>query len=723
MTLRINKKAAFAFSALAIGVAGFSTQVQAATQIQTINVKPVSSSTTQLRITFEGTPVTPVAYQQTGSNQLVLDFNQTTMSLPRKTAVDIGSIQDMTALSNGSTTRLLFNLTTPATYSTRLEGNQLVVDVINVGASSSSVQAATTGASAAAVAVSKANPLLNPSNAQINRGYDGIAALDFSAKGVGGDIAITLTNEAVPVDVQRQGNKLVIRTSGATIPRHLLRRLNASGLVTSIDAKNQGQNGVLTVTMSGDFEYQAYQSGTQLHVSVKPPELLREPTLEEKVYRGDPLSMEFQDVPVRTVLDVLSRFTGQNIVSTDNVSGNMTLRLMNVPWDQALDIILKSRNLDKRVNGNVMLVAPATELTTRELEELRAKNDIKDLAPLRTEYIRLNYAKAEDVNKLIQEASKAQTTTGTDVVARNARGGGLLSPRGSIIVDARTNTLIIKDTSDSINNVRAMLEKIDISVSQVMIEARIVNATDGFAKQLGVQWGFAHDSQRGQRGFQIGGSRQNSLWAMRNTEDGKLDLSAPNSLNLDLAAGSLSGFSPAKIAFGLLNISNSMLDLELSALQADNRGETISAPKILTTDKQTARISSGTQIPYQRATSSGATAVEYKAAELSLEVTPNITPEGKIGLKLDIKNGIPGAEGQIMQDSINTEILLEDGQTVVLGGIFRNTIANRQTKVPFLGDLPYVGRLFRNETRQNDKQELLIFITPKIVDDGIGRIN
>lgn len=343
MTLRSNKKAAFAFSALAIGVAGFSTQVQAATQIQTISANSISANTTQLRIAFAGTPVLPVAYQQAGSNQLVLDFNQAATTLPRNTVVNTGVISDVVALSSGSTTRLMVNLNTSATYSTRIEGNHLVMDIIDTGIATPIVPASSS------VMNVTVNPLLSPANTQTNRGnYEGISSVNYSANGSGGDIAIALTNEAVPVDVQRQGNKLVVRTTGATIPRHLLRRLNAGGLVSTIDATNQGQNGVLTITMSGDYEYQAYQSGTQLNITVKPPELLREPTLEEKVYKGEPLSMEFQDVPVRTVLDVLAQFTGQNIVSADNVSGNITLRLINVPWDQALDIILTSRNLGDR---------------------------------------------------------------------------------------------------------------------------------------------------------------------------------------------------------------------------------------------------------------------------------------------------------------------------------------------------------------------------------------
>ncbi len=700
MTFRSNKKAALAFSALAVGVASFSAQAYAA-QIQGVAATQITATTTQLRISFDGVPVSPVAYQQAGSNQLVLDFNQVGGAfLPRNTAVNTGVISDVVALNNGSTTRLMVNLTGAATYSSSVEGNQLVLNVIDMGASSpvSSAQPQTMN-----VVV---NPLLSPANAQSKRmEYDGVSSVNYKAAGAGGEITVALTSEVVPVDVQRQGNKIVVRTTGATIPRHLLKRLNAGGLVQSIDANNQGQNGVLTINMSGDYEYQAYQSGSQLRISVKPPKMLTEPTLEEKVYKGEPLSMEFQDVSVRTVLDVLAQFTGMNIVADDAVAGNITLRLINVPWDQALDIVLESKNLGKLENGGVILVAPADILAARQAKKLKDLNEIKDLSPLRTEYIRLSYAKAEDVLQLFE---KATTNSRGD---NNNNNQGLLSPRGSAISDSRTNTLIIKDTSESINNIRAMIDKIDIPVSQVMIEARIVTATDTFSKELGVRWGFLH------AGNSIQSSANEATLSSFRTED------EWTMTMVDLGTTSTAG----SIAFSILGIPDTILDLELSAMQADNRGEVISSPKVLTADKQKAKILSGTKIPYTTASSSGATTIEWVDAALVLEATPNITPDGKIGLELLVSNGTPttAANGAIAvtEDSINTNVILEDGQTIVLGGVFRNTLGNKTNKVPFLGDLPYVGRLFKNEVRQNDKEELLIFITPKLVNDGVSRIN
>ena len=566
--------------------------------------------------------------------------------------------------------------------------------------------------------------------------YDGLTAVNFAAgNDGGGNVSIALANEAIPVDVQRQGNKLVVRLTGSTVPRNLLRRLNVnSGLVDSIDTKNQGQNGVITINVKEDYEYQAYQSGNQLNINIRKPELLREPTLEEKVYSGEALSMEFQDVEIRSVLDILAQFTDMNIVASDSVAGNITLRLINVPWDQALDIILKSKNLGKRENGNVILVAPSTELAEQEARDLAAQQAVESYAPLRTEYIRLSYAKAADVLTLISQGSGSSGGSSGTGGANSVDNNTLLSNRGTVTVDERTNTLIIKDVAASIENIHKLIGKIDIPVRQVMIEARIVSATDSFSKEIGVRWGILSNGAANNRNLLVGGSNQ-TLWDLKDfdvettTINGqtvsypKYDISRPDNLNVDLGVANPAG----SIAFGLLGISDFMLDLELSAMQADNRGEVISTPKILTADKQTAKVSSGTQIPYQEASASGATTTSFKEAALSLEATPNITPDGKIALQLNITNGTPirSLDGQvaIAEDSVSTNVIVEDGQTIVLGGVFKNSKSNGVDKVPFLGDLPYIGRAFRRDVRNNSKEELLIFVTPKLINDGISRLN
>ena len=586
--------------------------------------------------------------------------------------------------------------------------------------------------------VVRVNPLLSPQLAasQVSKqySYDGLTAVNFTAgNDGGGNVSIALANEAIPVDFQRQGNKLVVRLTGSTVPRNLLRRLNVdSGLVDSIDTKNQGQNGVITINVKEDYEYQAYQSGNQLNINIRKPELLREPTLEEKVYSGEALFMEFQDVEIRSVLDILAQFTDMNIVASDSVAGNITLRLINVPWDQALDIILKSKNLGKRENGNVILVAPSTELAEQEARELEAQQAVESYAPLRTEYIRLSYAKAADVLTLISHGSGSSGGSGTGNT-NSTDNNTLLSNRGTVTVDERTNTLIIKDVAESIENIHKLIGKIDIPVRQVMIEARIVSATDSFSKEIGVRWGILSNGAANNRNLLVGGSNQ-TLWDLKDfdvettTVNGqtvsypKYDISRPDNLNVDLGVANPAG----SIAFGLLSMSDVMLDLELSALQADNRGEVISTPKILTADKQTAKVSSCTQIPYQEASASGATTTSFKEAALSLEATPNITPDGKIGLQLVITNGTPtiiNNQVAIAEDSISTNVIVEDGQTIVLGGVFKNRSSNGVDKVPFLGDLPYIGRAFRRDVRNNSKEELLIFVTPKLINDGISRLN
>ncbi len=586
--------------------------------------------------------------------------------------------------------------------------------------------------------VVRVNPLLSPQLAasQVSKqySYDGLTAVNFTAgNDGGGNVSIALANEAIPVDFQRQGNKLVVRLTGSTVPRNLLRRLNVdSGLVDSIDTKNQGQNGVITINVKEDYEYQAYQSGNQLNINIRKPELLREPTLEEKVYSGEALFMEFQDVEIRSVLDILAQFTDMNIVASDSVAGNITLRLINVPWDQALDIILKSKNLGKRENGNVILVVPSTELAEQEARELEAQQAVESYAPLRTEYIRLSYAKAADVLTLISHGSGSSGGSGTGNT-NSTDNNTLLSNRGTVTVDERTNTLIIKDVAESIENIYKLIGKIDIPVRQVMIEARIVSATDSFSKEIGVRWGILSNGAANNRNLLVGGSNQ-TLWDLKDfdvettTVNGqtvsypKYDISRPDNLNVDLGVANPAG----SIAFGLLSMSDVMLDLELSALQADNRGEVISTPKILTADKQTAKVSSCTQIPYQEASASGATTTSFKEAALSLEATPNITPDGKIGLQLVITNGTPtiiNNQVAIAEDSISTNVIVEDGQTIVLGGVFKNRSSNGVDKVPFLGDLPYIGRAFRRDVRNNSKEELLIFVTPKLINDGISRLN
>ena len=765
-----TSKLAVAMSAMLV-----SSSVFADDTIRNISVTTPSAMLTELNIDFTNSAVTPTAYELVSPTRLVLDFpNVNNQIASRMQTYNQGYVKNITTLTNDSMTRMIIELSNQATFSTRVINNRLVVSmqpkttaatnpaivkpVVTTAAVVSQPAVVTPAAVVTEAApviatpppvvvqtpppvavvtqtpktappantmVVKVNPLLNPAAAVVQQyNYDGLAAINFNGtSNGGGNISINLVNDSIPVDVQRMGDELVIRLTGATIPSRLQKQMTVgNGLVRDVIATNQGRNGVIRITMTGDYDYRAFQTGNQLNINIDPPKRLREPTIEERTYSGAPLSLEFQDVSVRTILEVLAQHTNTNIVASDSVSGNITLRLINVPWDQALDIILKSKNLDKRVNGNVIWVAPAAELAKQEADELKAQQEKKVLDPLRTEYIRLNYAKAENVRTLI-EAGRATSD-------RSSSNTSLLTDRGTVTIDARTNTLIVKDTAETISNIRDLISKIDIAVKQVMIEARIVSATDTFSKELGVKWGILSQGAASNRNLLVGGnlSTIDSLktYTTATNADGTTypvysGITAANNLSVNLGATNAAG----SIAFGLLSISDLLLDLELSAMQADNKGEVISSPKVLTADKQTARIMSGTQIPYQEASASGATSTSFVEAALSLEVTPNITPEGRIGMDLSIENGSPtivnGATA-VSKDSIKTNVVVDDGQTVVLGGVFKNTLGNDVTKIPFLGDLPYVDRFFKRTSKSNNKQELLIFVTPKLVNDT-GRIN
>lgn len=765
-----TSKLAVAMSAMLV-----SSSVFADDTIRNISVTTPSAVLTELNIDFANSAVTPTAYELASPTRLVLDFpNVNNQIASRMQTYNQGYVKNITTLTNDSMTRMIIELSNQATFSTRVINNRLVVSmqpkttaatnpaivkpVVTTAAVVSQPAVVTPAAVVTEAApviatpppvvvqtpppvavvtqtpkvappantmVVKVNPLLNPAAAVVQQyNYDGLAAINFNGtSNGGGNVSINLVNDSIPVDVQRMGDELVIRLTGATIPSRLQKQMTVgNGLVRDVIATNQGRNGVIRITMTGDYDYRAFQTGNQLNINIDPPKRLREPTLEERTYSGAPLSLEFQDVSVRTILEVLAQHTNTNIVASDSVSGNITLRLINVPWDQALDIILKSKNLDKRVNGNVIWVAPAAELAKQEADELKAQQEKKVLDPLRTEYIRLNYAKAENVRTLI-EAGRATSD-------RSSGSTSLLTDRGTVTIDARTNTLIVKDTAETISNIRDLISKIDIAVKQVMIEARIVSATDTFSKEIGVKWGILSQGAASNRNLLVGGNLSTidnlKTYTTATNADGTTypvysGLTAANNLSVNLGAANPAG----SIAFGLLSISDLLLDLELSAMQADNKGEVISSPKVLTADKQTARIMSGTQIPYQEASASGATSTSFVEAALSLEVTPNITPEGRIGMDLSIENGSPtiinGATA-VSKDSIKTNVVVDDGQTVVLGGVFKNTLGNDVTKIPFLGDLPYVDRFFKRTSKTNNKQELLIFVTPKLVNDT-GRVN
>lgn len=655
----------------------------------------------ELRLGFDGDAPEPVGYQIEKPARIVLDLPGTSSALAAKYQnLGNGNARNVTVVDTKERTRVIINLNELAGYKTRIDGNQLFVNVgksITTAASSSGARLATVPSSTAATKA--------------------VRGIDFRRGEQGdGQVLIDLADGRTVVDVQQQGSKVIARFTDAKVPENLRRRLDVTDFATpvkSIDAYNEGGNGVMIIQPQGDFEYLAYQADNKFTISVKPVSKDDRKKRQDFAYAGEKLSLNFQDIEVRSVLQLIADFTSLNLVASDSVNGKITLRLQNVPWDQALDLILKTKGLDKRTIGNVMLVAPADEIAQRERLEMESNTQTEKLAQLRSEFIQVNYAKASDMLALISGANK------------------LLSERGRASVDSRTNTLIVMDTAKRIEDVRDIINRLDVPVRQVLIEARIVLATTGYSKDLGVKWGASRDhGPVSNRRIMMGGSRKTigELWEAPDCDATTgvctLDytLTQPDDLMVDLGVDK-SGAS--SFAIGFQGGSNLLLDLELSALQSDGNAEIVATPKVLTADKQKARISAGQQIPYQQATSSGATAIAFQNAELSLDVTPSITPDGRISMALKVNNDSPGdlqANGTraINTNQVETNVLVDDGQTVVLGGIFQTNTSKQVTKTPFLGDIPILGRLFRRDSVSNNKQELLIFITPRLVTDALA---
>ncbi|MFD1438166.1 type IV pilus secretin PilQ family protein [Acinetobacter sp. ANC 4282] len=699
------------FRQFSMGAVAIAVMQVANAQVSITNIVPmqVAGQGTEIRVMFNGLPPQPQAYQLEQPSRLILDFDKAQQNLKQNSiAVATKEASSVDVSSDAQRSRLTVNLADAGAFTTRVEGNTFILKIN-----------------------SAAGNAFAPQQVVAQRSTQGISNIGFQRGGQGeGQVVIDLLGTNTQIDVQQQGSKVVVRTLGSKVPAHLARRLNVNDFATpvsTIDANNNGGNGVITIQTSGSYEYMAYQADNKLTISLKRPE--DKNPLKPKAansYTGKKISLDFQDIEVRRVLQLLADFTEINMVTADTVQGNITLRLKDVPWDQALDIILKTKNLDKRRNGNVIWIAPVSELIKAEEEQAKAIEQSVKLAPIQTEYMQLSYAKVADIEKLITQTKSSSNGNSGNSSNNNNSSESLLSSRGTISADARTNTLIINDTAQNIDKVRKMVDLLDIPVKQVMVEARIVRASTEFSKEMGVKWGILSQGITQNNDLLVGGS-DTTLWDLKTPDDdGKYTIQRPQNLNVDLGVTSQGA---SRIAFGLISLSDFMLDLELSALQADGYGEVISTPKVLTADKQMAKVSSGTQIPYQSSEGGGANAVsttEFIDAVLSLDVTPSITPDGKVQMLLNITSDTPGnptPTGQltINKNQINTNVLVDNGETVVLGGIFEQETRNAQTKVPFLGDLPYVGRLFRKDIKSDNKRELLIFVTPRIVNDSVSR--
>ena len=655
-----------------------------AANLQGLDVAALPGDRVELKLAFDEPVTAPRGYTIDQPARIALDLPGVTNKLgSRNRDLGVGNARSLTVVEAKDRTRLIINLNSLQPYTTRAEGNNLFVVV---GGS----QAAASSVAAVAQPVSQAPKPFVPAGKAIRN-------IDFQRGSQGeGNVVIDLSESGISPDIQESGGKIRLEFPRTQLPEHLRARLDVKDFATPVqfvNASASGDKASIVIEPSGNYDYLAYQTDNRLTISVKPltQEDVEKRKVERFAYTGEKLSLNFQDIDVRSVLQLIADFTDLNLVASDTVQGNITLRLQNVPWDQALDLVLKTKGLDKRKIGNVLLVAPADEIAARERQELEAQKQIAELAPLRREVVQLNYAKASDIAGLFKEFSE---------------GAEQKDMRGSIIYDDRTNSLIAYLTEDRLNELRRIVTQLDIPVRQVMIEARIVEANVGYNKSLGVRWGgqqtFAND-----RGLVYGNDDQGD-------EEGS---DGPNMPFVDLGvAGRTSGIGIGYVTDNLL------LDLELTAMESTGNGEVVSQPKVVTSDKETAKILTGTEIPYQEASSSGATSTSFKEAALSLEVTPQITPDNRVVMEVkvtkdapdysNLRNGVP----PISKNEVNAKVLAADGETIVIGGVYSNTQNKNVEKVPFLGDLPFLGRLFRRDTVSDNKSELLIFLTPRIMD-------
>jgi len=628
-----------------------------------------------------------------------------------KSSVEInqGNLRSVSIAQSGERTRLVLNLKAPAGYRAQIEGKVLVVSLDNTTPATLASSAGQT----TRFAESLNRTQLSLRDIDFRRGSDGA-----------GRVIVELPSNQVGVDIRQQGQSLVVEFLRSSLPDNLRRRLDVTDFgtpVQSITTTQAGDRVRMVVEPRGAWEHSAYQSDNQFVLEVRAQKVDPNKLVQGAGYAGEKLSLNFQNIEVRALLQVIADFTNFNVVTSDTVTGNVTLRLKDVPWDQALDIILQAKNLGLRKSGNVILIAPKDELNAKEKIELEAKKQIAELEPLRTQAFQLNYAKVQDI---------ANGLTGSSTGSSGSSGSGtrILSSRGAVVFETRTNQLFVTDIPSKLEEVQALIAKIDIPVRQVLIESRLVIADEEFGRSLGVRLG-ATDF-RGVRGgipgypipgdnnyVSIGGNMNAVAGQTLQTTGG---VTFSDSQFVNLPATGANGFNPATFALSLFNsTANRFLNLEISALEADGKGKVVSSPRVITADQQKALIEQGEELPYQVATSSGATSLQFRKANLKLEVTPQVTPEGNVILDVDITKDSVGrattAGFAINTKHVKTQVLVENGGTVVIGGIFEQQDREDITKVPWLGDVPYLGNLFKTRTTSSAKTELLIFLTPKVV--------
>jgi type IV pilus assembly protein PilQ len=678
---------------------------QAAAQpaLQAIDVQPMPGQQLQITMRLSGPAPTPLSFTIDNPARISFDLPGATLALPsRRIDVHSSGVDTIVAAETKDRTRLVLNLDKLVPYDTRVDGNNVIV---TLGAATGAVAASAASTGAAVASGSAAREL---------------RAIDFrrSADGAG-RVVVKLSDPHTHINLHQVGDQIVVDFSDATVAANLARRYDATDFgtpISSFDVTRAGNGTRIAITATGDFEQLAYQSDDQYVVEVAAKRKNAAAQDEKPVYTGERLTLNFQDIETRAVLQLLADASGQNIVVSDSVNGSVTLRLQNVPWDQALDIVLRTKGLDKRKQDNVIIVAPQAELAAREKSELAARRDVQELAPLRSEYLQVNYAKAADMASLIKTGNNS-----------------LLSSRGSVAVDDRTNTLLLQDTPDRLADIRRLVATLDIPVRQVQIEARIVIVNNDFERDLGARFGITTAQKNGANGlYTTSGTAAATDSIMTNAPNPLIGAAitgtnAANRYNVNLPASNPAG----SIAVGVLG-SNFILDLELSAAQAETQANIISSPRVITANQKEASIEQGVEIPYQQSASSGATTIQFKKAVLSLKVTPHITPDNRVILDLDVRDDAVGqivvASGGVNVPAIDTreivtQVLVNDGQTVVLGGILQTTQSENDNKVPYLGDIPILGHLFKTTDHTDDKDELMIFITPKILREGVNVYN
>jgi len=696
--------------------------------IEAVDYATLPGNRLQISLRLSQQAVTPLSFTIDNPARIAFDFANTGSSLPKRAqSIGVGIAQSITTIATKTKTRVILNLTEVVPYQVTTQGRNVFI----------TLDSESTG-----VAFATSNPTVGATPSGAPRFVDrprGIESIDFRRGEQGeGRVIIRLSESNIPMDINEEFGKVVVKFLGIKLPDELRQTLDVLDFATPVKSISSFEEDdtvrIEIEPIDGNFEHVAYQANNIFTIELKPisKDELEDLKKDKFGYTGERLSLNFQDIPVRAVLQLIADFTGLNVVVSDSVDGNLTLRLKNVPWDQALDIILKSKGLSKRESGTVMLIAPSEEIAAQEKIDLEARQSINELAPIRSAFFAINFAKVSELAALF--SGDATSAGSDDEDSENTSGGssGILSSRGTVIIDERTNTLIVKDTEEVISEIRRTLKILDVPIRQVMISSRIVIATDEFTKELGARFGVTRAATNS-NGF---GATTGTFRGTDTITSSALDnlatngvatpfgiptgVSAADRLNVNLATN---GAAAGSLAFAVLS-GNTLIDLEISALQAENKGEVISSPRVVTADRHEAHIEQGVEIPYLSASSSGATQVEFKKAVLSIVVTPQITPDDRVIMDLAVNNdtvgdifaGIPSIDTR----EVTTQVLVNNGDTVVLGGIYEQITRNEVDKVPFLGDLPLIGYFFRHTLEADEKRELLIFVTPKILKDSLS---